>query len=185
MRGERSTRTCRGAHYIGYDKRVDAPWFIVLSAFVSSRIPHQCTCDFGVLGSIDPTSSAPSCESVHATRCTSLRVYLQPCARTGTYTCKHRRVTTPPAAAFGRPQDTHTGIGPRGAFARTALRSQRGPPATSATTGFGASARRRRHLHRSGGRPTKCERWERHWDCRGELRRLDLRENGNLLGRCF
>ena len=124
---------CRGARYIGYDKRVDAPWFIVLSAFVSSRIPHQCTCDFGVVGSIDPTSSAPLCESVHATRCTSLRIYLQPCASTGTYTCKHRRVTTPPAAAFGRPQDAHTGIGPRGAFARTALRSQRGPPATRAT----------------------------------------------------
>ena len=82
MRGERSTRTCRGAHYIGYDKRVDAPWFIVLSAFVSSRIPHQCTCEQRSLGSIDPTSSAPSCESVHATRCTSLRVSRRPCART-------------------------------------------------------------------------------------------------------
>ena len=30
---------CRGAHYIGVDKRVDAPWIIVLSAFVSSRFP--------------------------------------------------------------------------------------------------------------------------------------------------
>ena len=30
---------CRGAHYIGYYKRVDAPWFIVLSAFVNSCIP--------------------------------------------------------------------------------------------------------------------------------------------------
>ena len=82
MRGERSTRTCRGAHYIGYDKRVDAPWFIVLSAFVSSRIPHQCTCDFGALGSIDPTSSTPLCERVHATRCTSLRISRRPCVST-------------------------------------------------------------------------------------------------------
>ena len=29
----------RGAHYIGYYKRVNAPWFIVLSAFVNSCIP--------------------------------------------------------------------------------------------------------------------------------------------------
>ena len=119
MRGERSTRTCRGAHYIGYDKRVDAPWFIVLSAFVSSRIPHQCTCEQRSLGSIDPTSSAPSCESVHATRCTSLRISRSPCARIDEYTSNERRVTTPPCAAFGTLQGAHTGVDRAGTSAHS------------------------------------------------------------------
>ena len=38
-RGERSTRTDRGAQYIGYYKRVNAPWFFVLFAFVNCGFP--------------------------------------------------------------------------------------------------------------------------------------------------
>ena len=51
-------RTNRGAHDIGYYKRVNVPWFIVLSAFVNSCIPPIV--HFGVL-----TSSIGTVPSVH------------------------------------------------------------------------------------------------------------------------
>ena len=119
MRGERSTRMCRGAHYIGVDKRVNAPWFIVLSAFVSSRIPHQCTCECEPWVTSTRRRVPPCVRACTQPRCTSLRVSRRPCARTGKHTCNERRVTTPPAAANGRPQVKHTGVDHAGTSAHS------------------------------------------------------------------
>ena len=112
---------------------MDAPWFIVLSAFVSSRIPHQCTCERISLGSIDPTSSAPSCESVHTTCCTSLRISRRPCARTGEHTLQRATCDYTASCHVRQIAGRVHGSGPRRHFRAQRERSQWGPPATSAT----------------------------------------------------
>ena len=117
--GERSTRTCRGAHYIGYDKRVDAPWSIVLSAFVSSRIPHQCTCE-----RISWVASTRRRVPLRVKVCTQLGAlrYASPDSRVrgpASIPCNERRVTTPSAAVWGRPQGAHTGVDHAGSTAHS------------------------------------------------------------------